>query len=81
MTDASNFPEAEHVLHTLFNRRVIRVQDKAIKSGKTIRPLEAETMKFVASKMTVPVPKVFDVSESEDGTVSITMQYIDWHTS
>lgn len=57
------------------------MQDKVIKSGKTIRPLEAETMKYVASKMTVPVPKVFDVSESEDGTVSITMQYIDWHTS
>ena len=67
----------EGLLHSLFGRKVVRVQNKAIKSGSDVSPLEAETMKFIASNTTVPVPKVFDVYKSEDGIVSITMEYID----
>jgi aminoglycoside phosphotransferase len=63
------------VLHSLFNRKIVRYGNKVVKSGPYVRLSEAETMQFIAAHTTIPVPHVCEDSGTTDG--SITMEYIE----
>lgn len=48
-----------------------------VKSGSSVRISEAETMKFIRSRTTIPVPQVHDAyTDEESGMVRIVMEYI-----
>ncbi|KAK3392828.1 hypothetical protein B0H63DRAFT_530331 [Podospora didyma] len=49
-----------------------------VKSGQSDHLAEAETMKFIAARTTIPVPKMYDTytDEGESGLVCIVMEFI-----
>ncbi|KAG0645129.1 hypothetical protein D0Z07_9187 [Hyphodiscus hymeniophilus] len=62
------------VLHSTFNRKIVRYGNRIVKSGPDLRPSEAETMRFIAENTNIPIPRLYqDNSVSER---SITMEYV-----
>ncbi|KAL7938312.1 kinase-like domain-containing protein [Trichoderma chlorosporum] len=71
-------PSDGEVLHSVFDHRLIKRfgENKVRKSGPMLRPYEAETMKFIAEKTTIPVPKVYDTDWQDGNMTAILMEYI-----
>ncbi|CAG8124425.1 unnamed protein product [Penicillium salamii] len=63
------------VIHSLYGRTIVRVGNKVVKSGR-LRVQEAETLRFVATNTTIPVPKVHDVQWEDRKVVAIVMDYM-----
>ncbi|CRG82844.1 hypothetical protein PISL3812_00190 [Talaromyces islandicus] len=63
------------VLHSLFGRTVVRVDNNLIKSDR-LRSHEAQTHRFIAENTTIPVPKVYDICPEDGQVVAIVMNYI-----
>lgn len=70
--DAMDLQEGE-VLHSLFNRKVVRVAENLVVKSGNIRSHEAQTLRFIAANTTIPVPKVHDVLWEDNQIVAITM--------
>eukprot|EP00177_Eucheuma_denticulatum_P001342 GFKZ01002437.1.p1 GENE.GFKZ01002437.1~~GFKZ01002437.1.p1 ORF type:complete len:274 (+),score=19.16 GFKZ01002437.1:747-1568(+) len=47
-----------------------------LKYGPTVRPVEADTLRFIAKNTSIPVPKVYGVHIDDDSVAYIIMQYI-----
>lgn len=63
-------------LHSLSGRTIIRYEnDLVVKSGD-LRSHEAQTLRFIAAKTTIPVPKVDDILCEDGKVVAIVMDYI-----
>jgi aminoglycoside phosphotransferase (APT) family kinase protein len=62
-------------LFSNFKHKVVRYGDKVVKSGPDILPSEAETMRFIAAKTSIPIPRVYE--EGSDPVPSITMDYVE----
>lgn len=62
-------------LHSLGDRTIIRYRDVVVKSGH-IQAHEAPTLKFIAEKTTIPVPKVHHVHCENGKVMAIVMDYI-----
>jgi serine/threonine protein kinase len=57
---------------------IIRITSRSIvKFGPFVRPTEASTLRFIARKTTIPVPRVFDVIVDDDRSCNIVMEFID----
>lgn len=68
--------DQKETLHSLFGRTIVRVGNNlVVKSGK-IRSHEAQTLRFIATNTTIPVPKVHDVRWEDGQVVSIVMDYM-----
>ncbi|QKX61978.1 uncharacterized protein TRUGW13939_09134 [Talaromyces rugulosus] len=64
------------VLHSLFGRTVVRVDNNlVIKSGR-LRSHEAQTLRFIAANTTIPVPKVHGIRWKDGQVVAIVMDYV-----
>ena len=49
-----------------------------VKSGQSVRMSEAETMKFVRERTTIPIPQVLDAyTDEQSGMVRIVMEFIE----
>lgn len=63
-------------LHSLGGRTIIRYEnDLVVKSGD-LRDHEAQTLRFIAAKTTIPVPKVHDILYEDGKVVAIVMDYV-----
>lgn len=62
-------------LYSLGKRKVIRSGNLLVKSGR-IRSQEAQTLRFIATNTTIPVPKVHDVHWEDGKVVAIVMDYM-----
>ena len=63
-------------LHSLGSRTIIRYEnDLVVKSGD-LRDHEAKTLRFIAAKTTIPVPKVHDSIYEDGKVVAIVMDYV-----
>ncbi|KAJ5150472.1 Aminoglycoside phosphotransferase [Penicillium coprophilum] len=61
--------ESAPSLHTLGGTKVVRLsRNLVMKGGGTVLPCEAETLKFVASKTSIRVPRVYRTFQVEDET-------------
>lgn len=54
---------------------IVRFNNLVVKSGD-IRPHEAQTLRFIATNMTIPVPKAHDVHREDGKIVAFVMDYI-----
>ncbi|KAF3924129.1 hypothetical protein AA313_de0201272 [Arthrobotrys entomopaga] len=61
-------------------RKLVRLGDKAIKYGVSISQQEADTMTFVRTHTSIPVPRVYDSYHDEEGHGYIVMDYIQGDT-
>ncbi|KAJ5343191.1 hypothetical protein MYU51_002479 [Penicillium brevicompactum] len=68
--------EEKTTLHSLGNRTVVRVGNNLVVKSGRIRPHEASTLRFIAAKTKIPVPKVHDVHWEDDKIVAIVMDYM-----
>ena len=67
----------EEELPSLGGRKVVRVGNKVIKSGDDLRAAEVASLRFIAERTTIPVPKVHDVQFDSNGKLTaITMEYM-----
>jgi aminoglycoside phosphotransferase (APT) family kinase protein len=63
-------------LHSFYGRTVIRVGNNLVVKSGNIRSHEAETLRFIATNTTIPVPKVHDVQWEDGKVVAIVMDYM-----
>lgn len=64
------------MIHELFHRKVIRHGDKVTKINRQgIKPSEAEAMRFVRERTTIPVPRLLATTRT-----SITMEFVEGTT-
>jgi aminoglycoside phosphotransferase (APT) family kinase protein len=63
-------------LHELCGRTVIRVGNNLVVKSGHLRPHEAPTLRFIAAKTTIPVPKVHDIQWEDGKVVAIVMDYM-----
>jgi serine/threonine protein kinase len=56
-------------------RRVVRIGDMVVKLGPDLDLVEAESMKFISEKTSIPVPKVLNTYE-KNGMKYIVMEYV-----
>ena len=63
------------ILYKLSTVKVVRVGDKVIKYGDQVQVAEADSMKFVANRTSIPIPKVFRTFNHE-GKVYICMERV-----
>jgi aminoglycoside phosphotransferase (APT) family kinase protein len=63
-------------LHSLCGRTVIRVGNNLVVKSGNIRSHEAETLRFIATNTTIPVPKVHDIHWEDGKVVAIVMDYM-----
>lgn len=66
----------EITLHSLFHRKVVRVDNLVVKSGPNLRIHEAQTLRFIAANTTIPVPKVHDLRWEDGNVTAIVMDYV-----
>ncbi|KAF3904628.1 hypothetical protein ABW21_db0205434 [Orbilia brochopaga] len=57
-------------------RKLVRLGDKIIKYGVRTSQQEADTMTFVRTHTSIPVPRVYDFYHDEEGQGYIVMDYI-----
>ncbi|KAL2816967.1 kinase-like domain-containing protein [Aspergillus granulosus] len=63
-------------LHSLCGRTVVRVSNNLVVKSGNLRPHEAQTLRFIATNTTIPVPKVHDVRWENDQVAAIVMEYM-----
>lgn len=73
-----NLAESRKVrLISNYRHTIVSVQDQVIvKYGSLVREVEAETMQFVSSHTSVPIPKVHGTFTNEDGITFIVMEFV-----
>jgi aminoglycoside phosphotransferase (APT) family kinase protein len=65
------------VIHSLWGRKVVRVSEgRVVKSGPNLRIHEAQTLRFIAAKITIPIPKVHDIRWEDGKVTAIIMDYM-----
>ncbi|KAJ5481848.1 hypothetical protein N7475_000660 [Penicillium sp. IBT 31633x] len=63
-------------LHSLCGRTVIRVGDNLVVKSGNLRSHEAQTLRFIATNTTIPVPKIHDIHWEDGKVVAIVMDYM-----
>lgn len=72
-----NFRKQEGTtLHSLGGRTIIRYDNNIVVKAGDLRSHEAQTLQFIATATTIPVPKIHDVHYEENRIVAIVMDYI-----
>lgn len=63
-------------LHSLGGRTIIRYENNLVVKSGDLRAHEAQTLRFIAAKTTIPVPKVHHIHYEDGKVVAIVMDYI-----
>lgn len=65
------------VLYSLRSRKIVQIsEDLVVKKADDLQIHEVSNFRFIASKTTIPVPKVHDVRWENDKIVGIVMDYM-----
>jgi hypothetical protein len=68
--------EERTTLHSLCGRTVIRAGNNLVVKSGNLRSHEAQTLRFIATNTTIPVPKVHDIHWKDGKVVAIVMDYM-----
>ncbi|RHZ49084.1 hypothetical protein CDV55_101117 [Aspergillus turcosus] len=68
--------DQKETLHSLCGRTIVRVSNNLVVKSGNLRSHEAQTLRFIATNTTIPVPTVHDIHWQDGQVVSIVMDYM-----
>lgn len=68
--------QEETILHSLCGHTVVRVSNNLVVKSGHMRSQEAETLRFIITKTTIPVSKVYEIRWENGQDVAIMMDYV-----